>query len=76
MLAQQPAKTHQRVPRIVLIRLAAVGRVAPSQFVDEALQMRGLIRRVGAKNLLEALAYGIADRSAELVIERFDVICG
>jgi len=58
---------------IVLMVLMAI---APSQLVDEALQMRGLIRRVGAKNLLEALAYGIADRSAELVIERFDVICG
>jgi hypothetical protein len=33
------------------------------------------IRRVGPKNLLKALAYGIADRSAGPAIERFDFIC-
>ena len=56
--------------------LAAIGLVASSQFVDEMLQTRRMVRRVGAKNLLEALADGIADRSAGLVIERLNVICG
>jgi len=36
--------------------------------------MRRFVRKVGAKNLLEALAHGIADRSAGLVIERLNVI--
>jgi len=35
-----------------------------------------MVRRVRTKNLLEALTDGIADRSAGLVIERFNVICG
>jgi hypothetical protein len=61
---------------IVPMRLAAIGIVAFAQFVDELLQTGRMVRRVGAKNLLEALAHGIADRSAGLVIERFKVICG
>jgi hypothetical protein len=40
------------------------------------LQMGRMVRRVEAKKLLQAFAYGIADRSAGLVIEWFNVICG
>jgi hypothetical protein len=54
----------------------ATGLIASAQFVDEMLQMGRMVRRVGAKHLLQAFAYGIADRSAGLAIERFNVICG
>jgi hypothetical protein len=64
------------MPPIVLARLPAAALIASSQFVDEILQMRRLVGRVGAKNLPEALAHGIADRSAGLVIERLNGACG
>lgn len=37
--------------------------------------MRGHARRLWPKNLLETLANSVADRSAGLVIELFDVVC-
>lgn len=64
------------MPRNIPMRLAAIGLIASAQFVDEMLQVRRMVGRVGAKNLLETLAHGIADRSAGRVIERFNIICG
>jgi len=76
MLIPQPGKSPSGVLLIILMRLVASGLIATSQFVDEMLQMRRSLGRVRAKNLLEALSHGVADRSAGLVIERFNVICG
>jgi hypothetical protein len=64
------------MPRNIPMRLAAIGLIASAQFVHEMLQVRRMVGRVGAKNLLETLAHGIADRSAGRVIERFNIICG
>jgi hypothetical protein len=55
--------------------LAAFRLVASAQLIDKMLQMRRHARRLRAKDLLETLAHGIADRSASPVIERFDVGC-
>ena len=62
------------MPRNIPMRLAAIGLIASAQFVDEMLQMRRMVGRVGAKNLLETLAHGIADRSAGLAIDWFAVV--
>jgi hypothetical protein len=40
------------------------------------LQLGRFVCRVGAKNLLKALAYSVADRSAGLVIEWLNLVCG
>jgi hypothetical protein len=49
--------------------LRAVLDVPLAQFVHQMLQMGG--KAFGAKVPLEPLAYGVADRSAGLVIDRF-----
>ena len=54
--------------------LAAFRLVASAQLIDKMLQMRRHARRLRAKDLLETLAHGIANRSASPVIERFDCI--
>jgi hypothetical protein len=57
------------------MRLPAVGLVliASAQFVNEMLEMGRRACRLRTEHLLEALAHGLADRSAGPVIERFNV---
>jgi hypothetical protein len=59
---------------------ALVGRhpaaiiVPPVQFIEQMLEVGGEARGVRAKALLQPFAYGVADRSAGLVVDRFAVV--
>jgi hypothetical protein len=57
---------------VVSVRCQSIGFVAPSQLIDEMLEV-GRHLRIRAESLLKALAHGLADRSARPVIERFNI---
>jgi hypothetical protein len=56
-----------------LVRLRA-GFVTLAQFVDQVLQMGRQARAFRAKALLQPFSHRVADRSASLAIDRFDVV--
>jgi hypothetical protein len=62
------------VPPIELARLPAFDLIAPSQFIDEVLEMGRHAQGIRTQDLLETLAYRVADRAAGLVIERFEFL--
>jgi hypothetical protein len=52
-------------------RLRAVLAVPLAQFIHQMLKVGRQARRVGTQILLQAFAYGVANRSAGLVIDLF-----
>jgi hypothetical protein len=48
--------------------------VPPVQFVEQMLEVGGEARGLRAKVMLQPFAYGVADRSAGLVIDLFAVL--
>jgi hypothetical protein len=56
------------------MRSRAVHLIASSQLIDEMLEVGRWTGAVRAKHLPKALADGIADRSAGLVIEPFYLV--
>jgi hypothetical protein len=53
---------------------AAATFVTPAQFVHQVLQMGRQVRGLRSEALLQPFAHSVADRSASLAIDRFNVV--